>query len=477
MIYKLYIFLAAILIVFFSDRKDAQNNSNDFNKDLGNRLNQIIDQELVNQNLMGIQAAVIVPGMGLWSGTSGYSDPTVPDTINIETRFAVASITKTFTAALILKLAEESTINLNDSLHQWLPDFEHINPNITIRQLLIHKSGIYNYTDNAATWFALWTDPERRWQPEEVLQNFLHPELFTPGAEFDYSNTNYILLGMIIREATGSSVSSLYREYFFDPLNLDGTFFPSEESIVGDLVHNWSDRNNDEQVEDFSDRTGTAMFSMSWTAGSIVSTAKDIVRWGEALYGGEVINSASINEIKNFTSINYNTSWTGYSAGTMRFTFEGEEFWGHTGMLTGFRSILAYSKESGISICVLVNQDDFQSVYTIAPLLLKEINSFHITSVSEEESEQIADEFKLLQNYPNPFNQGTVISFVLPVQSHVVIEVYDILGKKVTTIVDEVFEKGTSRINWNAYGLTSGTYIYRLRAGEKIASQKILLVK
>ena len=187
-------------------------------------------------------------------------------------RFAIASITKTFVAALILQLAEEGQLSLQDSLHRWLPDFRYIDANITIDQLLNHTSGIFNFTDNPAFWNALWADPQRNWMPEEILNQFLAPPFFAPGSQLAYSNTNYMLLGLIATAVTSSPLSQQFRNRFFDPLGLTGTFYAATEAVTGDVAHNWSDTNGDGQVEDLSVGTGISMYSMVGTAGGMVST-------------------------------------------------------------------------------------------------------------------------------------------------------------------------------------------------------------
>jgi len=112
-------------------------------------LQETLDNQREAQDLMGVSAAVIVPAEGFWLGVSGLSDPTVQDSIRPDMLFGVGSITKTFTSAVILQLAQEEVLSLDDSLYSWLPSHEYIDSTITIRQLLNHTSGIFNYTNNS----------------------------------------------------------------------------------------------------------------------------------------------------------------------------------------------------------------------------------------------------------------------------------------------------------------------------------------
>jgi CubicO group peptidase (beta-lactamase class C family) len=169
-------------------------------------LQQALHRACTNQGIVGASAAAFLPDEGLWLGTFGTSDGVNP--IRPQTPFEVGSVTKTFVAATILRLAEEGRLGLEDTLGQWLPGLNSINisPDITIRQLLSHRAGLYNFGDDPDFRQALFANWSRRWQPEEVLR-YVKAPYFSPDVDGQYSNTGYVLLGMIIRSATGSTVA------------------------------------------------------------------------------------------------------------------------------------------------------------------------------------------------------------------------------------------------------------------------------
>jgi D-alanyl-D-alanine carboxypeptidase len=323
---------------------------------------------------MGVSAAVILPGQTAWTGVSGVSYDTVrisPDMI-----FGIGSTTKNLTASLVLKLAEEGILSLDDSLHEWLPTYDNIDSTITIRQLLNHSSGISDYIfDNPDFYSMVLSDLKKYWTPEELLTNMVGAPLFSPGTDSRYSNTNYILLGMIIREATGARVSEELRSRFLDPLDLNNTFLPPEEAVIGIIAHPWMNK------QDFSFIQDTAYLSLMWTSGAIFSTAKNIAQWARALFGGDVLDQAHIYQMVTFEPSfipGAPSVVTGYGLGAMRFNILGKELWGHTGASRGYLSLVAYQPEDSITISVILNERNDSEQYQ---MVMKDFLSVLLGSV------------------------------------------------------------------------------------------------
>ena len=278
-----------------------------------------LDEGVQALGLMGASVSVLIPGRGEWLGVSGLSDPVAGETIRPDMIFSAGSITKNMVAALVLDLAEEGLLTLEDSLGQWLPAYPNIHGGITIRQLLNHSSGLFDFTEHPAYENSLFADLTREWTPEEIVTTFVEAPHFPPGASQEYSSTNYILAGMIIKQATGSEVSSELRSRFLTPLNLNSTFFEGEEQIIGEVAHGWRDIDGDGILDDIFPLQLTAVWSATWTAGAIFSTAEDIAHWGEALFGGQVITQASLNEMLDFLP------GLGYGLGTYKVELQGRE--------------------------------------------------------------------------------------------------------------------------------------------------------
>ena len=322
-------------------------------------LQTVLDNNLEAYNGTGVSAAVVFQNQDIWIGTSGVSFGTTA--ITEDMIFGIGSVTKTFIAALCLQLAEEEVFRLEDSLHEWLPDYPNIDNSITIGQLLYNTSGIYNITDNTDLWDAVFNDPGKCWTPEELILTFLDEPYSSPGAGWFYSNTNYILLGKIINEATGSFVSAELRDRFFDPLGLNSTFLDVEEVLPSNIAHGWFDLSGDGSYDDVSLLPRTGMNSVLWTSAAIFSTAEDLAKWSSALFREDVLSPSSLDEMLSSCCIFPGTADVGCGMGV--FLFEpsnnaGVELIGYTGRTFGYLTSMFYVPDYGISVVVIINEDN-----------------------------------------------------------------------------------------------------------------------
>lgn len=428
---------------------------------LAARLQNAIDSVRNHYYYKGVSVSVYIPSMGSWSGTSGVSHGAVG--ITPDMKFAIASQTKTFVAVLMLKLQEMNVLSLDDSLHKWIPNFQHVDSNITIRQLLNHTSGVYNYSTHPGLGNAM-ADTGRFWTPEEILTTFMNPPYFNPGAGFQYSNTNYILAGMVIKAATGNSISQNLRQLILNPLNLTDTYFPVEESVSDTIAHGWHFG-----VEIKYPRTSS--WSSAWSSGAMFSTAENMVRFFKELFNVQIINQTSLNQMLTFPQQPIGIYGLGISNGL----FGGRTQFFHSGGFMGYTSITTIDTTAKFIISILVNQAPGNPENFIAPLNKVILESL-TTSIDNSESSLPAG-YSLSQNYPNPFNPSTVISYQLSALSNVVLKVYDVLGREIATLVDEYKPAGNYEINFDASRLSSGTYFYRLQAGDFTAAKKLVLLK
>ncbi|UCD37462.1 MAG: beta-lactamase family protein [Fidelibacterota bacterium] len=356
------IILIAYSLCFFLSC--SQNSTTGPEQRLSREFQKALDNSLELHDALGISAAVLMPDQDVWVGTSGISHEDVP--LDVDMLFYIASVTKTFVAACILQLVEEGELILEDSLYHWFPAIPNIDSTITIRQLLNHTSGVFDYYYNPAYEDSLTANLNRRWMPEEILTLVAEP-YFPPGTDYHYSNTNYILLGMIIQDATGNEVSAEIRNRFLNPLGLSQTFFEVEETIPGELVHGWADVDDDPEADDMTDYPLTAFFSLEWTAGAMVSTPDDIVRWASALFTGDVLSAATLSQMLTFYPYSMEgQAGNGYGLGVSRFKPEivrGEQAYGHGGTVYGYRNVMIYLPDYGVSISVMINEMNPNSLW------------------------------------------------------------------------------------------------------------------
>ena len=312
---------------------------------LEEQLQDILDSCIVEFGVMGASVSIIFSDRNMIKLASGYSEPNVP--IESDMIFGMASITKTYTATLILLLKEEGLLSLNDSLNKWLPPYQNIDSTITIKQLLNHTTGLYDFTNNPAFWDAIKADSlNKKWTPEEVLNTMVLEPIFPVGTDYSYSNTNYILLGLIIESVTGNTVLQEFKSRLLNPFNIHNTFLLAEEEITGFLVNSYSqfDMNGCRKYQQvFAD--------MVWTCGGLYSTAEDIALFGIELFQGNILQNSTLNEMCDL-----GTSGYGYGVHLIEDINELVFAYGHDGGGLGFVSRLAYIPEMDAVFVLMTNE-------------------------------------------------------------------------------------------------------------------------
>jgi D-alanyl-D-alanine carboxypeptidase len=207
-------------------------------------------------------------------------------------RFRVGSITKTFVAIVVLQLVDEHRIRLRDTVERWLPGLVPGGGRITVRELLAHRSGLADYADDADFLRRTLAQPRRRWTPRELVRvAFAEGPVARPGERFAYASTNYVLLGMVVERASGTSLERQLRERIFAPLELEDTSFAPDPRIQGRYAHGYAPSEHDGIVGSLAtarDRS-TVGTSWTWAAGAIVSTASDLSRFFGAVLGGRLL--------------------------------------------------------------------------------------------------------------------------------------------------------------------------------------------
>ncbi len=313
-------------------------------------------------HLPGVQAVVRLADGETWTADAGYADLATRQRVTPTTLFDAGSITKTFLAALTLELADAHVLSLGDPVSRWLPDFTPAR-GVTIRELLDHTSGIGEPFDSQALLAQLGSAPAHAWTATQVLA-YAGRVRFAPGHGWFYSNANYLLLGEIIRAATGRGVAALLRQRLLGPLGLGHTFLQgSSPPPPGVPRATGYDMPSDSTWAStpLSDGSGylpfTSLATALGTAGALATTASDLARWAAALYGGHVLAPAALSDMLDFgLTAGLHPRWP-YGLGVQRVTLDGQTAWGHSGLLSGFHSSMRYFPASGATVVVLTNAD------------------------------------------------------------------------------------------------------------------------
>lgn len=318
---------------------------------------QAVLNEIVAQGTPGVIAQVR-DARGVWDGRAGVGDLVSERPRSTAEKFRVASVTKTFTATVLLGLEAEGRISLDDSVAEWLPGVvrgKGYRPgNITVRHLLNHTSGIFDYNMDEG-FRALYAGDEFdrnrhiRWSPEELVDIALaHPPNFQPEqgsrpgrpGRWDYSDTNYVLAGMVVEKATGGTYAQAVERLVVRPLGLRGTSVPgTSPRLPAPHARHYSTLFEDgpeAKVRDVTEFSPTVAFS----AGQIVSTVEDVNTFLSELLAGELLPPAQQRQLLDAVHVDGDKGHGGpqdrYGLGIRHFELkEGCWAWGHGGMIPG----------------------------------------------------------------------------------------------------------------------------------------------
>jgi D-alanyl-D-alanine carboxypeptidase len=321
------------------------------------RVLQRIVTQLVRNGAPGALAVVRTP-TGVHRAASGFAELEPRIAMQAVDRFRIASVTKTFVAAVVLELAAEGRLTLDDSVERWLPGLVPEGRSITLRELLNHTSGLYNYVDDPAFVAARIADPGRVWSPRELVAVATsHPPNFPPGTGWSYSNTNYVLLGLVVERVTGRTLADELRTRIFQPLALASTSFPTGTEIDAPYAHAYL---VSRPPLPFPAGTlidiSTIVSPSAWGAGQIVSTADDVTRFFGALLGGRLLPRHELAAMK--TQVVPYVMPYGYGLG-LRVTYTrcGQAY-GHDGDFVAYRNIVWATANGRRVASIMVNIDE-----------------------------------------------------------------------------------------------------------------------
>jgi D-alanyl-D-alanine carboxypeptidase len=322
--------------------------------------------------------ALVRSGHQTWQGASGLGNLDAKRPARAGDRFRIGSMTKSFVATVALQLVGEHKLGLDDHLERWLPRLVPNGDHITVRQLLNHTSGLYDYSDDLP-------EPPRSFQPRELVAIATgHRPLFAPGKRFSYSNTNYILAGLVIERVTGQRLATQLQQRIFGPLDLDGTELPlTEQAIASPYVHGYAPRDKDWQVTDgpagLVDVTKMDP-SWAWAAGAMVSTTADLAHFYQALLGGQLLDPEQLRAMQTTVDASDQLGHgAGYGLGLMLLRPGcATELWGHGGALAGYRTTAFSTKDADRQLVTMTNlqpePDPFAAQSAVDNLLRREVS-------------------------------------------------------------------------------------------------------
>ena len=344
------------------------------NPALASALDARLERWRLKHGAPGVSAAIVFADGSVWTGARGLADVTTQRAVTPDTAFSVASVSKTFTSALILDLAADGRLRLDAKARSYVPDLP-IDARITVRQLLDHTSGLRDFYLHKGIDKALIEDRGRTWDAAMSLKYVGKPGA-RPGTAWIYSNTNYLVLGLIAENVGHASVAEQLRERFLTPLGLDHTWYQGEERSRAPVAHAYRFAGAKPSLRpiDLSDRSGvvpfTSVVTASGAAGSIASTAEDLAHWAGALYGGDALDAAARAGLTADmeVTLNYHPH-VQYGLGVQSFDIDGRPTLGHSGRFLGTRAAARWLPTQRIAIAVLTNQSRSDPGQLVADLL------------------------------------------------------------------------------------------------------------
>ncbi|WP_328871400.1 beta-lactamase family protein [Streptomyces sp. NBC_00287] len=301
----------------------------------------------VKDGVPGVTATARTNGRN-WAATEGVGDLRTGKSRSTDDRYRVGSITKTFVATVLLQLEAEGRLSLDDTVDEWLPGLVqgngHDGRKITLRQLLNHTSGIYNYTDDKTfveTYFLKDGFFEHRYDtkpPEDLVAIAMtHKPDFAPGTDWYYSNTNYVLAGMVIEKATGKPYGKEIRTRILNPLGMHATSVPGTRVTVPQP----SSRGYSKLAESTTGPTYDVTKlnpSLAYSAGEMISDSSDLNRFYTALLKGKLLPAEQLKDMKTTIKVD-DIPNAGYGLGLIERKLScGTTVWGHGGGIHGSTS-------------------------------------------------------------------------------------------------------------------------------------------
>jgi D-alanyl-D-alanine carboxypeptidase len=307
----------------------------------------------------GVVAAVQTPRY-TWVQAMGVADRASGKPMTPEVHHRIGSVTKTFTATLLLKAADEGLLSLDDTIDHYVKGVPN-GDEITLRQMADMTSGIASYTEDEQ-WVKEWSsDPTKVWKPEELARFGIEESpLFKPGTEWFYSNTNYVLLGLVLQQVTGKPIEQLYEEEIIRPLHLTETSFPGTSSAIPEPYDHGYTLQGKSSGSKPIDSTHWSP-SEAWTAGEMISTVEDLLVYGRALGTGKGLLSSRAQKerldsfVDDVPPLNQPPlkGDLAYGIGLGK-----DRGWvGHNGEIPGYNTYLFYHPDLDAVVVVLVNSD------------------------------------------------------------------------------------------------------------------------
>ncbi|MCX5174690.1 serine hydrolase domain-containing protein [Streptomyces virginiae] len=295
----------------------------------------------------GVTVGLWAPGKGSYLRSFGVADKATGAPMTPDLHVRIGSETKTFTVTALLQLVDQGKVGLDDPIGQYVTGVPN-GDRITLRELAGMRSGLFNYSLDESFVKKFEADPEQTFTPQQLLDvSFEHPVLFEPGAEFDYSNTNLILLGLVVEKITGRPLHDVITKDVLGPAGLRSTVFPTSPALPTPYAHGYTDQTASGKVEDSTHWNP----SWAWAAGEMVSDVQNLRSWARTLATGTLLKPATQAERLKTTPMDI--PGAGYGLGI----FDVQGWIGHNGSIPGYEVLPVYLPSARATMVIVLNTD------------------------------------------------------------------------------------------------------------------------
>lgn len=445
-------------------------------------IDSFIVQQMNSNHIPGLSACVIKCGQIIWTGAYGYANIGQNIEVQDSTIFMLASISKTLTGTALLQIYEEGLFSLDEDINTYLP-FHVVNPQypdsaITFRMLLTHTSSI---RDNWITLALLTTQGDSPIQLDNFLSNYLVPggiyyssannfHSWPPGTDYDYCNVGVTLIGYLVESIADTPFNQYCGLNIFEPLSMSETswFLADLDTSKIAMPYHWNGSNYTSYGH-----WGNPIYPSFQLRTSSLQLAHFLI----AIMQNGKIDSISIldsSTVQLMTTVQYPDIASGQGLIWKKINLNGRWLWGHGGFTAGVKTEMWFCQDESTGVIVLTNGES--EIMQIVEELFEFAAEY--TGIAERRDDFPSREDIILYSVcPNPFNSLTTVYFNLNTPTDVTLNVYNIAGQEVASLINEGLSPGEHKITFSANDLLPGVYYFHLKTDLYSITRKILLVR
>ncbi|MFD3837568.1 serine hydrolase domain-containing protein [Streptomyces sp. NPDC058642] len=321
--------------------------AHELDPELASRLDKAIEKVRRQAGIPGVVAGLWMPGKGSYVRATGVADTATRKPMTSDVFVRIGSETKTFTVTALLKLVDDGLVGLDDPISKYVHGVPK-GHRITLRHLAEMRSGLFPYTEDADFVHDLLSNPKRSFTPREVLAyGFKHKNTFAPGKQFEYSNTNLVLLGLVVEKVSGHRLGEFIEKRVLRPARLSHTLFPRGFEFPRPHPRGYTNQTLTDEVADSTNWNP----SWAWAAGAMISDLHDLRRWAKIVATGTLLRPQTQEQRLKMLPTGH--PGTSYGLGI----FNSDGWIGHNGSIPGYQTVTVYLPSKKATLVLMLNTD------------------------------------------------------------------------------------------------------------------------